>query len=214
MNMHTLHKAHPLAAIDNRERFLALLHEIEGELLLTGSNRRLGASVDIVQANDKQPDHRLELDFMVVASMMNTLQTAKNVHYDNSWSKRGMLSMFMNVERKYERLDTQIFSELGDAGSETFMDTLGDFAVYAVKMFAWYAARNPQAYLRWMLEVQKEREAVFPTSVPVEEEEEVPAPIRVKHRPAPEASRTELATLACGCVGHCEGHPASVDEGA
>lgn len=81
--------------------------------------------------------------------------------------------MFMNVERKYERLDTQIFNEIGDAGSETFMDTLGDFAVYAVKMFAWYAARNPQAYLRWMLEVQQEREAVFPTPVPTEEEEYV-----------------------------------------
>lgn len=220
MSMHTLHKAHPLAGVDNLEKLIDRLHQTEAELLHTGSNRQLRASVDTIQVNHEHPDHRLELDFMVVASMMNTLQTAKNVHYDNSWSKRGMISMFMNVERKYERLDTQIFSEVGDAGSETFMDTLGDFAVYAVKMFAWYAARNPQAYLRWMLSVQKEHEAVFPTHTPEPVKEET-APVRNRITEdivfteglvdagtvSGEEGEAVHALLRCGCQDYCKGHP-------
>lgn len=164
MDNSLLHVANPLQELTSSQqvKLLELIDNMESELLDLGSNRQLNRGVNSILQNASQPDHRVELDFMLAASIVNTLQTAKNAHYDNSYSKRGLLSIFFNMERKWERIDKGIFHSIGDAGSETFMDTLGDMAAYSMKLFAWYAIRNPVAYSKWLNTVRKEAEAVNP----------------------------------------------------
>ena len=156
-----IHNIRPLQELNHVNELMNVINELEDDLLKQGANRVLTPGEASIKLNNQTPDHRIELDFMMAASFVNTLQAAKNVHYDNSYSKRGLLSIFFNVERKWLRIDKQLFSDtMDDAGSETFMDTLGDFAAYAMKMFAWYAVRNPVAYYKWLEMVRKECQAV------------------------------------------------------
>lgn len=193
MSLLGLHKEHPLESVPHPHMpLLSLITDLENELLTAGAHRRLTEGVYAITQNNNNPDHRIELDYMLVSSFLNTLQEAKNVHYNNSWSKRGLLSMFMNVERKWERVDHQLFNDIGDAGSEAFIDTLGDLAVYATKMFAWYAARSPVAYARWLESVRKEAEAVGQIT-----------------QPQPKSAEDEPCILRCGCKDYCKGHPLS-----
>ena len=112
-----------------------------------------------------RPDHNPELDFIRVCQSLAMLQHAKGVHYKNSYSKHGLMSIFFNLSRKYDRWENQLFHGTGDAPSESVLDTLADLAVYAVKQFAWVAARQPQAYLKWLESVEREMVAVgLPTS--------------------------------------------------
>jgi len=108
-------------------------------------------------------DHRIEEDFMRVSKYVNLLQLAKNVYYDNSWSKRGLLSMFFNMERKWERIASQITStaymeELREENGETFVDTCVDLAAYAMKLCAWVFVRRPDLYKRFLVSVTAELE--------------------------------------------------------
>lgn len=95
-------------------------------------------------------DHRVELPFSIISGVVERLATAKNVNYDNSYSKRGILSIFFNLERKWERIDKQIFSgkSLVDLTTETFLDTCIDLAAYSMKMCAWICTRRPDLYLK------------------------------------------------------------------
>lgn len=108
---------------------------------------------------EAQTDHRVEVSFMDMASLVNKLQNAKNVLYDNSYSKRGLFSIFFNMERKWQRMDNQLFKGLGDAASEGFLDTCVDLAAYSMKLCAWICARSPKAYLKLTQMVQAEVES-------------------------------------------------------
>jgi hypothetical protein len=106
--------------------------------------------------NDAENDHKVELPFMSMARVIDRLQEAKNKHYQNSYSKRGVLSIFFNMERKWDRMDKQIFSDLSNAASETFLDTCIDLAAYAVKLCAWICARRPEMYRQLLQSVEEE----------------------------------------------------------
>jgi hypothetical protein len=105
-------------------------------------------------------DHRVEVDHYSVAVMIFVLRAAKNVHYDNSYSKRGLFSIFFNMERKWERLAAQLFNDHGDAASETFVDTIVDLAAYAIGMVGWLCARQPAAYIKLLQAIDREAVAV------------------------------------------------------
>lgn len=109
-----------------------------------------------------QADHRVEIPMMVMAQVGNRLQLAKNVHYDNSYSKRGLFSIFFNMERKWERSVSQIFGgrTVGDTASESFVDTCIDLAVYSIKMCAWICARRPDLYQKLLGSVVRELQSV------------------------------------------------------
>ena len=118
---------------------------------------------------DHPQDHQLELDFVFVAVLMDVLQRAKNVSYHNSYSKRGLLSAFFNIERKFERFDAQLFGGTQDAHSEGFIDTLGDLAIYCVKTFAWYALREPELFRKWLEAVLNESTSSGMVQLPPED---------------------------------------------
>ncbi len=103
-------------------------------------------------------DHRVEIPFNQMARIIDVLQTAKNKHYDNSYSKRGLFSIFFNVERKYERLVSMLFSnsELSASDSETLLDTVVDLGAYIVKMAGWICARRPDLFAKLLDSVQRE----------------------------------------------------------
>lgn len=116
---------------------------------------------------DAVTDHRVELSFQAACDMVNVLQVAKNKHYDNSYSKRGIYSIFFNMERKWERLIGQLFgntpvageSQEGDpleAASESFMDTCVDLAAYSMKLVAWMSVRRPDLYIKVLQYVEAE----------------------------------------------------------
>ena len=105
-----------------------------------------------------QRDHRVELPIMHMAKVVQQLADAKNKVYDNSYSKRGLFSIFFNMERKWERVVSQVFNgnSLRDAMSETFLDTCVDLAAYATKLCGWICARRPDLYLRLLQATAKE----------------------------------------------------------
>lgn len=103
-------------------------------------------------------DHRVELPIMHMAKVIQMLADAKNKVYDNSYSKRGLFSIFFNMERKWERVVSQVFNgkSVRDSVGETFLDTCVDLAAYSVKLCGWICARRPDLYLRLLQSTAKE----------------------------------------------------------
>lgn len=109
-----------------------------------------------------EADHKPEVPMLVIAHIGDRLQKAKNVHYKNSWSKRGIFSCFFNMERKWERFVESVFggTTVMDTASEAFMDTILDLAVYSMKLVGWVAARRPDLYRKMLRSVALEVQSV------------------------------------------------------
>lgn len=154
-----------------RVGFRELSHSLQHEIQQLEINMDYVANKEAIVYEETLPrmnfdanrDHRVEENFMRVAKYVNLLQLAKNVYYDNSWSKRGLLSMFFNMERKWERIAAQIantasMDDLGDHNGETFVDTCVDLAAYSMKLCAWVFVRRPDLYKRFLETLTSELE--------------------------------------------------------
>lgn len=83
-------------------------------------------------------DYKTEevFDFLVAENDdCEKLFLSKDLHYQGSWQKNGAISGFLNVKRKFDRLEAafnsgSLFSPDG-MGEETINDTLKDLAVYS-----------------------------------------------------------------------------------
>lgn len=97
------------------------------------------------------------LKFMEIASAMDQLQKMKSVHYKDSWRKRGEIGVFMNIARKFDRLQSMVehaargfdLDETALPKDEALEETLADLAIYCVKYMALRKEKFPKKYLEW-----------------------------------------------------------------
>ena len=79
------------------------------------------------------------------------LHEAKENVYKLSFCRRGIVGIWMNVSRKYDRIDAMASEE--NYRDFTFIDTLFDVAVYALKFVAILRKLYPAAFDKWLKNV-------------------------------------------------------------
>jgi hypothetical protein len=96
----------------------------------------------------------------VLTAILN-LQHDKEAVYGQSWRKYGNMSAFMNVARKWDRIDNImrnamengmhiIFSEEAGTAQETFLDTVVDLASYSLLWVGYIANEHPDMWQRFL----------------------------------------------------------------
>lgn len=92
---------------------------------------------------------------------MLELQTQKGNVYGRSYCKHGEPSIFMNVERKFDRIsmimeramqegmDT-LYSGKGDTPTETFLDTVVDLANYSCLWAGFIIENHPEVWEKFL----------------------------------------------------------------
>lgn len=89
------------------------------------------------------------------------LQHDKEAVYGQSWRKYGQASAFLNVARKWDRIDnimegvmsegvTALFSERSSTAQETFMDTVVDLANYSLLWVGYLSQEYPEMWLKFL----------------------------------------------------------------
>lgn len=79
----------------------------------------------------------------------------KNPLYGNSWCKRGEISAFENVSRKYDRIFTAVVDRRVSPG----IDDLMDLPTYAMAQAAYHLERRLGQYRDWERRMQDELDA-------------------------------------------------------
>lgn len=99
--------------------------------------------------SNKLPDH-LD-DVRLVMIMLREFHEAKERTYKLSFAKRGEVGIWMNLARKYDRIDplAQQYFE-GEADISTFIDTLADLALYSLKWMAAIYVLHPAMFEAWV----------------------------------------------------------------
>lgn len=101
----------------------------------------------IMETIQSKPERKAAqvVDFGVVCRALKTLEYKKTLRYGQSWRKHGeVLSIFANISRKWDRLDTMRHSGVTGTADESLIDTWGDLAVYCLK----YAGFLGEVYQR------------------------------------------------------------------
>lgn len=103
-----------------------------------------------------QPDNINMLEFI---PYLLKLQNDKAAIYGRSYCRHGDLSIFLNLERKWDRISnimskamkegTDTLFEQGTA-TETFMDTVVDLASYAMLWAAYCMREHPEAFKQFV----------------------------------------------------------------
>jgi hypothetical protein len=82
----------------------------------------------------------------LVMDLLIRLHAQKNKGYGDAWRRRGeLLSIFMNLARKYDRLVVAL-DERTRSADERLPDTVGDLCVYSGKYLTWLAEEHPNAF--------------------------------------------------------------------
>ena len=87
-------------------------------------------------------------DVNVLMSLLHNLHVAKERVYNLSFCRRGLVGVWMNLARKYDRIDAMSCSE--DYRNFTYIDTLFDTAAYALKMVDILRKMYPEAFDKWL----------------------------------------------------------------
>lgn len=111
--------------------------------------------------NDKFEDLSPKLDNHIsdVASLMHALlpfHSAREETYQLSFAKRGEAGVWMNLARKYDRIDllaSRVLSSDDGNNGVTLVDTLVDTAMYALKWLAVIGQLRPEELLKWIEDV-------------------------------------------------------------
>lgn len=96
----------------------------------------------------------------VVTAILN-LQHDKEAVYGQSWRKYGQMSAFLNVARKWDRIDnivqnavengmSALFSDESGTAQETFLDTVVDLASYSLLWVGYLASEHPDMWKRFL----------------------------------------------------------------
>lgn len=95
----------------------------------------------------------LDLAFREMALRLDDLQKRKGLTYKDSWRKRDAIGIWMNVCRKFDRAENVVEKAakgygLDPArlpeGEESLEETLGDLAVYVIKMLTFLEWKKKQ----------------------------------------------------------------------
>lgn len=96
----------------------------------------------------------------VVTAILN-LQHDKEAVYGQSWRKYGNMSAFLNVARKWDRIDNImrnamengmniLFSDEAGTAQETFLDTVVDLASYSLLWVGYLASEHPDMWQKFL----------------------------------------------------------------
>lgn len=95
------------------------------------------APVEVSRLNQAPTMIKLEpvpVTFQSVCDTLRMLEYKKTLRYGQSWRKHGeVLSIFANISRKYDRLETMLQSGIDGTSDESIVDTWADLAVYCLK---------------------------------------------------------------------------------
>lgn len=92
----------------------------------------------------------------VIFGTLIRLYAFKNPLYGSSWCKRGTVSTFENVARKYDRMENLVVEQHQDPG----MDDMMDLTNYSGMQTAYQAEHRPEAYHAWRRRVAEELAAL------------------------------------------------------
>lgn len=101
------------------------------------------------------------------------LQNQKEIFYGSSWKKYGDMSAFLNLARKFDRIDNimkdamkhgteHLFDEDAQLATETIFDTIADLTIYGLMWSADIAKRHPELWEKYLTtnELNKDNESV------------------------------------------------------
>lgn len=92
-------------------------------------------------------DLRLECSRQELCALLSVLHRHKDQTYGDAWRRRGeLLSIFCNIARKHDRLETAFAEPSVPLGEEKLGDTTGDLAIYVGKYLTWIAERAPDQF--------------------------------------------------------------------
>lgn len=89
------------------------------------------------------------------------LQNQKEEFYGSSWKNYGDTSAFLNLARKFDRIDKimrdamehgteHLFDEDAGLATETIFDTIADLTIYGLMWSADIAKRHPELWKRYL----------------------------------------------------------------
>lgn len=89
------------------------------------------------------------------------LQNDKGNLYGRSYAKHGDLSIFFNLERKWDRIANimdkamkngvdSLHTEASETPTETFMDTVVDLGLYALMWAGYIREKHPEAFKKFV----------------------------------------------------------------
>jgi thymidylate synthase len=85
--------------------------------------------------------------FEDVFDVLGVLHDKKTRAYGDSWRKHGeVASIFANISRKYDRMETALKEGTAALSDESILDTVADLAVYCTKYLTYLAEQYPAAF--------------------------------------------------------------------
>jgi len=158
--IHTKNKRDTDLYFQARDR--ALERTIEDKTFLIEASKAFQEGIAVAQNRNISPQELRQIveglksetnyAFAFLCGVVSRLEALKGKSYRASWQKRGMSSAFMNLQRKYDRIDNIINLNGEDVG-ENLTSQLADTAVYSLKMTTFQAETNPEEVVNWLLEV-------------------------------------------------------------
>ena len=115
---------------------------------------------DIIQSDTQVSTDTKNL--VKVFPLLLQLQENKGKYYGRSYCKHGHLSIFMNVERKWDRLanimdsliqnGTKDFFKSEGSHNETIVDTIADLATYSLLWLGYMYENHPDLIAKFISE--------------------------------------------------------------
>lgn len=111
-----------------------------------------------------QDSHKLTTDSINMIEVfpdLLRLQNDKGQLYGRSYCRHGSLSVFFNLERKWDRISNimtramrdgtdSLYSVESDTATETFLDTVVDLSVYSMMWVGLIREEHPEMYHRFL----------------------------------------------------------------
>ena len=101
------------------------------------------------------------VNLMEIFPQLLKLQNDKGRVYGRSYAKHGDVSIFLNVERKFDRISNimdramreglnTLHSEASSTATETFLDTVVDLGLYSLMWVGYIKDEFPEEYQRFL----------------------------------------------------------------
>jgi hypothetical protein len=105
--------------------------------------------------------HEDNLKIQAIIPYLLKLQNHKEEFYGSSWRNYGDTSAFLNLARKFDRIDKimrdamehgteHLFDEDAQLATETIFDTIADLSLYGLMWSADIAERHPELWKRYL----------------------------------------------------------------
>ncbi len=92
-------------------------------------------------------------DVDLLANGLLPFHRAREFTYQMSFAKRGEIGIWMNLARKYDRIDNlarHVFEEVEESAGVSLVDTLVDLALYSLKWLAVIKQLRPEDLEKWI----------------------------------------------------------------